>query len=141
MEVLPSLEASWNSGLGSGALQSSSWLFVPLPGDGTLPEFLTIPNCHVSKARMVNTEPSVIVSHTVMRYALQQPLSCYPRPLHNCMFVLCHLRSFKDQVKSLSCVPLFATPWTVSLPGSSVHGHFQARILEWVAISFSRRSS
>ena len=28
-----------------------------------------------------------------------------------------------------------------SLPGSSVHGILQARILEWVAISFSRRSS
>ena len=26
-----------------------------------------------------------------------------------------------------------------SLPGSSVHGIFQARILEWIAISFSRR--
>ena len=28
-----------------------------------------------------------------------------------------------------------------SLPGSSVHGIFQARTLEWIAISFSRRSS
>ena len=28
-----------------------------------------------------------------------------------------------------------------SPPGSSVHGIFQARILEWVAISFSRRTS
>ena len=28
-----------------------------------------------------------------------------------------------------------------SLPGSSVHGIFQARVLEWVAISFSRESS
>ena len=27
------------------------------------------------------------------------------------------------------------------LPGSSVHGIFQARVLEWVAISFSRGSS
>ena len=27
-----------------------------------------------------------------------------------------------------------------SLTGSSVHGIFQARILEWVAVSFSRRS-
>jgi len=26
-----------------------------------------------------------------------------------------------------------------SLPGSSVHGIFQARILEWVAISFSNK--
>ena len=38
-----------------------------------------------------------------------------------------------------SCVPLFTTPWT--LPGSSVHGILQARILEWVAMPFSRRSS
>ena len=29
----------------------------------------------------------------------------------------------------------------VSLPGSSVHGTFQARVLEWIAISFSRGSS
>ena len=36
---------------------------------------------------------------------------------------------------------LFATPWTSSLPGSSLHGILQARVLEWVAISFSRGSS
>ena len=35
----------------------------------------------------------------------------------------------------------FATQWAVSLPGSSIHGIYQARILEWVAISFSRGSS
>ena len=28
-------------------------------------------------------------------------------------------------------------PWTVALPGSSVHGILQARIQKWVAISFS----
>ena len=28
-----------------------------------------------------------------------------------------------------------------TLPGSSDHGFFQARILEWVAISYSRESS
>ena len=32
-------------------------------------------------------------------------------------------------------------PVDCSLPGSSVHGIFQARILEWVAISYSRGSS
>ena len=38
-----------------------------------------------------------------------------------------------------SCQTL-ATPWTVcSLPGSSVHGILQARIREWVAISFSMK--
>ena len=39
-----------------------------------------------------------------------------------------------------SCTTL-CDPMDCSLPGSSVHGIFQARILEWVAISFSRRSS
>ena len=48
----------------------------------------------------------------------------------------------KVKVKLLSHVQLFATPWTdYGLPCSSVHGIFQARILEWVAISFSRRPS
>ena len=32
-------------------------------------------------------------------------------------------------------------PMDFSLPGSSIHGIFQARILEWVAISFSRGTS
>ena len=32
-------------------------------------------------------------------------------------------------------------PMNCSLPGSSVHGILQARILEWVAISFSQCSS
>ena len=35
----------------------------------------------------------------------------------------------------------FVSLWTVALPGSSVHGIFQARMLERVAISFSRGSS
>ena len=30
------------------------------------------------------------------------------------------------------------TPWTIALPDSSVHVILQARILEWVAIPFSR---
>ena len=30
-------------------------------------------------------------------------------------------------------------PLDCSLPGSSVHGIFQARVLEWVAIAFSER--
>ena len=34
-----------------------------------------------------------------------------------------------------------AKSWRTSLPGSSVHGIFQARVLEWIAISFSRGSS
>ena len=39
-----------------------------------------------------------------------------------------------------SC-PTLCNPMDCSPPGSSVHGIFQARILEWVAISSSRGSS
>ena len=40
----------------------------------------------------------------------------------------------------LSC-PTLCDPMAHSLPGSSVHETLQARILEWVAISFSGDSS
>ena len=39
-------------------------------------------------------------------------------------------------MKSLSRVRLLATPWTAAYQGSSIHGIFQARVLEWVAIAF-----
>ena len=39
-----------------------------------------------------------------------------------------------------SC-PTLCDPMDCSLPGFSVHGILQARILEWVTISFSRGSS
>ena len=39
-----------------------------------------------------------------------------------------------------SC-PTLCDPKDCSLPGSSLHGILQARVVEWVAISFSRGSS
>ena len=39
------------------------------------------------------------------------------------------------------CLTLFRVPMDCSPPSSSVHGILQARILEWVAISFSSRYS
>ena len=43
--------------------------------------------------------------------------------------------------KSLQSCPTLCSPMDHHLPGSSVHGILQARILEWVAMSSSRRSS
>ena len=39
-----------------------------------------------------------------------------------------------------SCQTL-SNPMDCSLPGSSIHGIFQARVLEWVAIAFSIKLS
>ena len=46
----------------------------------------------------------------------------------------------KESEVTQSC-PTLCDPMDCSLPGSSIHGIFQARVLEWVAISFSRGSS
>ena len=46
----------------------------------------------------------------------------------------------KESEVAQSCLTL-CDPVDCSLPGSSVHGILHARILEWVAISFSRGSS
>ena len=42
--------------------------------------------------------------------------------------------------QSLQSCPALCGPKDCSPPGSFVHDTLQARILEWVAISFSRRS-
>ena len=52
----------------------------------------------------------------------------------------CILTKWNSSSINRSVVSDFATPRTSS-PGSSVHGILQARILEWVAIPFTRGSS
>ena len=52
-----------------------------------------------------------------------------------------HIYTIYVHAKSLQLCLTLCVPMDYSLPGSSVHGILQARILEWVAISFSRGSS
>ena len=47
----------------------------------------------------------------------------------------------KMKWKLVSHVRLFANAMDCSLPGSSVHGILQARVLEWISIPFPRGSS
>ena len=49
--------------------------------------------------------------------------------------------SLWESEKMAHLCPTLCDPMDCSLPGFSVHGILQARILEWVAIPFSRRSS
>ena len=59
----------------------------------------------------------------------------------------CHLAPWMGEgfggecmhAKSLQLCPTLCDPMDCSPPGSSVHGIPQARILEWVAIPFSRQ--
>ena len=43
----------------------------------------------------------------------------------------------KSENKVAQSCPTFSDPMDCSLTGSSVHGIFQARVLEWVAIALS----
>ena len=45
------------------------------------------------------------------------------------------------KVKVTQSCPTLCDPMDCSLPGSSVHAILQARILEWIAVPFSRGSS
>ena len=53
-----------------------------------------------------------------------------------CSFLLQCMKVKSESGVSQSC-PTLSYPMDCSLPGSSVHGIFQARVLEWVAIAFS----
>ena len=53
-----------------------------------------------------------------------------------CHFLL-QCRKVKSESEVVQSCPTLRDPMDCSLPGSSVHGIFQARVLEWGAIAFS----
>ena len=64
----------------------------------------------------------------------------YVKPPYCHSAYLTYMQSESESEVAQSCLTVF-DPMECSLPGSSIHGIFQARILEWAAISFSRGSS
>ena len=53
-----------------------------------------------------------------------------------CHFLL-QCMKVKSETEAAQSCPTFSDPMDCSLPGSSIHGIFQARVLEWGAITFS----
>ena len=72
------------------------------------------------------------------------PTLCSPRPWDSpgkdtgvgCHFLL-QCMKVKSESEVTQLCPTLRDPMDWSLPGSSVHGIFQARVLEWGAIAFS----
>ena len=68
----------------------------------------------------------------------------FPRPWDSpgkntevgCHFLL-QCMKVKSESEVAQLCPTPSDPMDCSLPGSSIHGIFQARVLEWVAIAFS----
>ena len=82
------------------------------------------------------------MSDSVRPHSWQPTRLCHPwdTPGKN-TGVGCHVLLQCMKVKSESEVtescPTLSDPMDCSLPGSSIHGIFQARVLEWGAIAFS----
>ena len=56
-----------------------------------------------------------------------------------CHFLLQCMKGKSESEVAQSC-PTLSDPMDCTLPGSSIHGIFQARVLEWGAIAFSNRA-
>ena len=60
---------------------------------------------------------------------------------HGILLAVHRLYESESESEVAQSGPTLCDPMGCSLSGSSVHGIFQARVLEWIAISFSRGSS
>ena len=84
------------------------------------------------------------MSHSVQPHR-QQPTRL-PRPWDSpgkntgvgCHFLL-QCMKVKSEREVAQSYPTLSDPMDCSLPGSSIHGNFQVRVLEWGAIAFSAR--
>ena len=56
--------------------------------------------------------------------------------IYMCVWVCVYIHVKSESEVAQSC-PTLCDPMDCSLPGSSVHGIFQARVLEWGVIAFS----
>ena len=54
--------------------------------------------------------------------------------------VLVQCMKVKSESEVTQSCPTLSDPMDCSLPGSSIHGIFQARVLEWVGIAFSEKT-
>ena len=89
----------------------------------------------------------LLLSHSVMSDSVrphrQQPTrlrhpwdSSGKNTGEGCHFLLQSMK-VKSQSEIAQSCPTLSNPIDCSLPGSSIHGIFQARVLEWSAITFS----
>ena len=79
--------------------------------------------------------------HNIILISIGQTLPCpWDSPGKNtgvgCHFLLQCMKVKSESEVAQLCLTL-SDPMDCSLPGSSVHGIFQARVLEWGAIAFS----
>ena len=130
-----------------GFSRQENWNGLPFPSPGDLP------NPGIEPGSPAMLADSLTPTHTMNA---KSPQSCptvrphrrqptrLPRPWNppgkntgvGCHFLLQCMKVKSESEVTQSCLSL-SDPMDHSLPGSSVHGIFQARVLEWGAIALS----
>ena len=136
--------------LGLHGFYADSYRFCDLEGSGVLGPFLLpaplpsragggtgCPLLEEGPRREEFAEPSAGTQPSWAQGSVQQ--FCLALSVSSFLFFL-DLTSLRACSVAQSC-PALCNPIDYSPPGSSVHGIFQASILEWVAISFSKGPS
>ena len=137
--------------LSMGLFRQEYWSGLPCPPPGDLPNPGIEPRFLSLQADSLPSElPKKPKNSRVGSLFLLQgifPIQELNQGLLHCRQIPYQLTTREAQIMTVqfslvaqSC-PTLCNPVDCSLPGSSVHGIIQARILEWVAISFSRGSS
>ena len=132
------------------------WRGLPFPSPGNLLHPGTEPSFLESSAlagRFFTTASPAAAAAAAAKLLQSCPTQCNPRdssptrlsrpwdspgknPGVGCHFLLQCMKVKSESEVAQSC-PTLSDPMDCSPPGSSVHGIFQARVLEWGAIAFS----
>ena len=118
-----------------------NWLLLWFPYPGDLPNPGIEPRSPALQADSLTAEPQGKPKNTGAG-SLAYPFSRGSSKPKNRPGVSCIAGGSEMKWSEVAQLcPTLCDPMDCSLPGFSVHGIFQGRILEWVAISFSRGSS
>ena len=103
--------------------------------------FILIIRAVAAAAKVASVVSNSVRSHRRQPTRLPHP---WDSPAKNtgvgCHFLLQCMKVKSESEVAQSCLTL-SDPMDHSLPGSSIHGIFQARVLEWGAIAFSDKGS
>ena len=110
------------------------WSGLPCPSPGDLPDPGVEP---VSPKASALQADSVLLSYLLNHKEIQAFFRLYSGD----KIQISLFKVEKSETWVAQSCPTLCNPVDYRLPGSSIHVIFQARILEWVAISFSRGSS
>ena len=131
-----------------GSPRILEWIAYPFSREPSRPRNPTRVSCIVGRFfyQLSCYQVASVVSDSVRPHGLQPTRLLHPwdSPGKN-TGVGCHSLLQCMQVESESEVarscPTLSDPMDCSLPGSSIHGIFQATVLEWGAIAFSHQLS